>query len=394
MTTSLGDRVRSLRLPPPEKSRGLSQWIPWVLCGLLAVVCAVFGFFAFGKYQAGGSRTANDIGALPSERPEDGASPGATSPTAATGKIALESKGYIIPAHRILVSPKVSGLMLKLNIEEGQIVEQGFVLGEIEDVEYRREWERADAARRAADYRNQEAKEGSRQQEKTQIDKELEEALKQFDQYDADLRRAEELRKSNTIPQQEYDATKARYETQQRRIDRLEAAKSLIYEGPRYERKEIAKAELDEAVADEKRAKWRLDNCLIKAPIAGTILKKNTEEGNIVNAIAFNGSFSVCEMADLSDLEVDMNIQERDISKVFVGQKCDVRAEAYPNRVYKGFVSRLMPIADRAKGAIPVRVKVSVPFEEQGQYLKPDMGAIVAFRNEGERNGEKEKPAK
>ena len=84
-------------------------------------------------------------------------------------------------------------------------------------------------------------------------------------------------------------------------------------------------------------------------------------------------------MADLSDLEVDLTIQERDISKVFQGQKCKVRAEAFPDRVYEGYVSRLMPIADRAKGAIPVRVKVKVPAEEEGVYLKPEMGALVSF---------------
>ena len=48
-------------------------------------------------------------------------------------------------------------------------------------------------------------------------------------------------------------------------------------------------------------------------------------------------------------------------------------------RVYEGEVSRLMPIADRAKGAVPVRVKITVPREEEGVYLKPEMGALVSF---------------
>ena len=58
-----------------------------------------------------------------------------------------------------------------------------------------------------------------------------------------------------------------------------------------------------------------------------------------------------------------------------------MRAEAYPDRIYEGVVSRLMPIADRAKGAVPVRVKVTIPAEEEGVYLKPEMGAIVSFLN-------------
>jgi len=59
-----------------------------------------------------------------------------------------------------------------------------------------------------------------------------------------------------------------------------------------------------------------------------------------------------------------------------------VRAEAYSDRIYEGHVDRLMPIADRAKGAIPVRVKIRIPPEEEGVYLKPEMGAIVTFLNQ------------
>ena len=117
----------------------------------------------------------------------------------------------------------------------------------------------------------------------------------------------------------------------------------------------------------------------MRAPIAGTILKKNAEEGNIVNPVAFNGSFSLCEMADLSDLEVELTIQERDIARVFPGQACEVRGEAYADRAYAGVVSRLLPIADRAKGAVPVRVKLRVPAEEGGLYLRPEMSATVVL---------------
>ena len=59
--------------------------------------------------------------------------------------------------------------------------------------------------------------------------------------------------------------------------------------------------------------------------------------------------------------------------------RCQVRPEAFSDRTYKGVVSRLMPMADRAKGAVPVRVKIDVPRDEEGVYLKPEMGAIVAF---------------
>jgi len=112
-------------------------------------------------------------------------------------------------------------------------------------------------------------------------------------------------------------------------------------------------------------------------PISGTILTKIAEKGNIVNQLSFNLKGSLCDMADLSKMEVDLTIQERDFAKIFKGQKCKVSIEALPGVTYKGQVSRLMPIADRAKGAISVRVRLEAPKDDGS--LRPDMGVVVAF---------------
>src|SRR5260370_11350434 len=130
--------------------------------------------------------------------------------------------------------------------------------------------------------------------------------------------------------------------------------------GPRDNRIEAAKRRVTQAEEEVVKTRWRLDNCTIRAPISGTILTKFAEEGNIVNQLSLNLKGSICDMADLSDLEVDLSIQERDVSRVFKGQRCRIRPEAYPERIYEGYVSRLMPIDNRGKGAIPVRVKLIV----------------------------------
>src|SRR5262249_13807624 len=150
----------------------------------------------------------------------------------------------------------------------------------------------------------------------------------------------------------------------------------LMIEGPRKERIDAARAEVKQAEADVVKAQWRLDNCLVRAPITGTILTKKAEEGNMINPSAFSNGLSatLAEMADLSEREVELDVWERDIARIFVGQRCMVKAaEALPKREYEGVVSRLMPIANRAKGAVPVRVTVTVPKEEEGAYLKPEM---------------------
>jgi multidrug resistance efflux pump len=294
-------------------------------------------------------------------------------------EIVLESKGYIIPARQILVSPKVNGMIVKLQVQEGLRVKKGAVLAELEDIDYKADRDRASALLESARRRLEELQNGFRKEEIRQAREELDESRSQLQQLEAEYKRNKTLREQNVRTAEEYEITESKYLGMKHRIERLTNALALMEQGPRIERIQVAKAEVQQAEAELAKAEWRLSNCTIRAPISGTILKKNAEEGNIVNSIAFNGSFSLCEMADLADLEVDLSIQERDISRIFKGQKCKVRAEAFPDRVYEGEVSRLMPIADRAKGAVPVRVKVAVSPEEEGVYLKPEMGAVVSF---------------
>src|SRR5262249_39698304 len=118
--------------------------------------------------------------------------------------------------------------------------------------------------------------------------------------------------------------------------------------------------------------------------------QKYAEKHNIVNMLSLNLKGSLCDMADLTDIEADLTIQERDVAKVHENQRCKVRSEAFSDHVYDGYVSRLMPTGDRAKGAVPVRVKIAVPPSERGQYLKPDMGVIVSFFKDDKKNDQPE----
>jgi multidrug resistance efflux pump len=378
----LSERVQALRMPPIEEGPRSAK-LPWLLCGILLPVTAWLGYVAFVAAPSRSDSPAvaantSGAGSTKSETPPSvsGAKTGAPEKEQ---KVVLESKGYIIAAHQILVSPKVSGTCTRLTIEEGSRVKKGDILAEIEDVDYRTDYERCVGEFGSAKQKLLELERGNRPEEISQAKAQLQEAEAQLTQLEADWNRIQQLRRNNVATAADFDATRSKYWAMQRQIERLRFAYTLMQIGSRKERIDGARADVETAQSNLDKAKWKLDNCKIRSPITGTILKKNAEEGNLVNAIAFSGSVSLCEMADLSDLEVDLTIQERDVSRVFKGQKCKVRAEAYPDRVYSGVVSRLMPIADRSKGAIPVRVKLTVPREEEGVYLKPEMGAIVTF---------------
>jgi len=381
-------------MPEPERgSAGRSTRLPWLLCLILAGSTSWLGYRVLSvappqsDQESAGADSAN-AGAKTGDPPAAAAKSAAAGAAAKVSgsdkdqKIVLESKGYIIAAHQILVSPKVSGTVTRLTIEEGSRVKKGDILAELEDIDYRTDRDRYVAERESARHKLLELERGNRPEEIAQTKAQLQESEAQLEQLSADWKRMQELRKSKVATAADYDSTLSKFRAMVRQVERLRSAHTLMEAGPRKEKIDAARADFQNAESNVRKAEWKLDNCKIRSPITGTILKKNAEEGNLVNAIAFSGSVSLCELADLSDLEVDLTVQERDISRVFKGQKCKVRAEAFPDRVYSGVVSRLMPIADRAKGAIPVRVKLTVPREEEGVYLKPEMGAIVTFYGE------------
>ena len=383
-SSSLGDRVRSLRLPNEPAPGILQRKTVWVAILLLAAAAGAIGW----RLIESGIITLPDVSAKTEATatasaqadPVSLAAPPSVPPLAATGDVTLQSTGYIIPAHQLLISPKVSGMVIALNFEEGMRVEKGFVLAELESVDYKADVARAKAVLESGRHKLLELTRGFRPEEIAAATADLAEVEAQREQLYTEWKRNVGLRANKTVTEREYEQSQSSYKAMEQREARLSNNLKLMKDGPRVERIDVARADVQQAEADLAKAVWRLSNCTITAPISGTILKKNAEIGNVVNPVAFNGSFSLCEMADLSDLEVDLSIQERnDLVRVHKGQKCKIRAEAFPDRVYDGVVSRLMPIADRAKGAVPVRVKVSVPAEEEGVYLKPEMSVVVSF---------------
>ena len=404
--SNLKERVRSLRLPKEATpgAAGLSK-LAW-LAAIGAIACGAYaGYRQFLQPDDDPNRNTVSAAAPANPRsapPGDAASaPAANSPSPrgpdtvpAVNRtedrgLALEAKGYLIPAKQVLVSPKVSGMIEKLNVVEGKRFEKGAVLAELEKTEYQADLKRAEAALEVSRQRYEELRRGFRKEEVEQAQAELGEAQEQLDKATKDLQRNTTLWKSRAISQEEFESAQSQMRALERRVERLRFALKLLQIGAREERIQAAAADVQQSEADVTKARWKLDNTVIRAPISGTILKKNSEEGNIVNSIAFNGSYSICDMADLSDMEVELTIQERDISRIFTGQECRVRADAYPERVYSGRVSRVMPIADRAKGAVPIRVKVDIPAAEEGVYLKPEMGAVVSFLRKADSVGAK-----
>jgi HlyD family secretion protein len=384
---SLRDRVKSLRLPdrPPPRRSPLAL-LPWILALIFLVSTVVMAM----RGPAALPSDADEASKTESPRSQSDLASRALAP----GEVMLESKGYIVPIHQIQVSPKVGGMIVSLRtssgalLEEGLVVKKGDVLCVLEKVDYQAERDSAKAQVEAAKNRWEELAISLEHQIK-QAEHDLQDAHAQYQtelvQFQGEVNAREGTSQIDILKRKAtLDSKLARENWQKNQVE-------MINKGSIARKVDAAKGDLQQLEAALVKAEWRLENCIVTAPVTGVILVKRAEEGSLVNPSAFsNGlSASLCDMADLAELEVDLAVPERDVGRVIAfrlshqkPQKCQVRADAFPNRVYDAYVSRIMPTADQAKAAVPVRVKITIPASEAGVFLRPQMNAAVTFLNE------------
>jgi multidrug resistance efflux pump len=292
-------------------------------------------------------------------------------------EVVLESKGYVVPVTTVTVAPRVSGQIIQLFFEEGMRVEKGALLARIDPTPFEIDYKRAQAQVSLASARLEELKAGSREEEKILADVAVRQAKERLNHAKMQLERMRTLKANAAVSAEDVNTVESRVREAELEVAKQEALSQMVKSGPRRERVEAAKAELGVAEAQRDKAKYRLAGAEVRAPLTGTVMAKHVEAGIVLDLRSYHLRSTVCEIADLTQLEVELHIQERDLPRVFRGQKCDIRLEAFPGIVYNGQVSRMMPAGDRAKGAVPVRVRIDVPKDDS--QLRPEMGAVVSL---------------
>lgn len=401
MNGEMRGRVQQLRLDNQLGNAkagigGATAWLPWGLALLLALSWAGVALRTYRNTPASGDTvgTSNAVasGASTSTQTQSNQT---ADPNMPTGAVQLELKGYIISAVQVNISPMdVSGRLMELYFKEGQFIKAGEPLAKIDATNF--EFAYTEAFQTVAAARERQSATAKRLAEldprsvraieKDQLQAQIGEARAAKARADDERKRLESLRGS--ISARELDTAVNDALAADFRLKKLDIDLRILEEGPRPEKLAAAKSDLAAAEADVKvaearlsLAKWRMDNCIVRAPFSGTVTQKGAEVGSLVNPAAFgNISAYICGLADLSDLEVEVKISEKDISKLKTGQLCRIRPDAYPGRTYAGRLDRIMPIAVRNDSTIICRVKVTVPKEEpQGAFLKLEMGANVTF---------------
>jgi RND family efflux transporter MFP subunit len=119
------------------------------------------------------------------------------------------------------------------------------------------------------------------------------------------------------------------------------------------------------------------DNTVIRAPFSGTVLRKDAEVGEVV-APSVGGGLTrgaVVTIADLSTLEVEVDVNEAYIGRVRSGLPARITLDAYPDTTFRGAVRQVVPTADRQRATVQVKVSIT----DHDPRILPEMGAKVDF---------------
>jgi len=259
----------------------------------------------------------------------------------AGGATAVTANGYVVARTRASVSSKVPGRLAFLGVSEGSFVRRGDVIARLENADYQAQVTQAEASLALAEAQRIEA-----DADRDQLQREVERLR--------DIRAT----KAELVSEQELDASASA------------AAQAAA-------RAQAAGARIDAAAAGLRFARASFDNTLIRAPFTGTVLRKEAEVGEVV-APSVGGGLTrgaVVTMADLTTLEVEVDVNEAYIARVRSKQPARITLDAYPDTAFRGDVRQVVPTADRQRATVQVKVSIL----DRDPRILPEMGARVDF---------------
>jgi RND family efflux transporter MFP subunit len=257
------------------------------------------------------------------------------------GVAAVTANGYVVARTKASVSAKTPGRLVHLGVTEGSTVRAGAVIARLENADFAAAVAQAEANLATA--------------EATVI-----EARADRDQANREVARQRDIRAQNAllVSQQELDLATSRAESAEARLA-------------------AAVARVRAAQAGVRLARANDENTVIRAPFTGTVLRKDAEVGEVV-APSVGGGLTrgaVVTMADLTTLEVEVDVNEAYIARVRGGQRAQITLDAYPDTVFRGHVRQVVPTADRQRATVLVKVAI----DDRDSRILPEMGAKVDF---------------
>ena len=259
---------------------------------------------------------------------------------AGSGARVLNASGYVVPRLQAVVSSKVTGKVREVLIEEGMHVKAGQVLAILDDSTDR---DQLDVAR--SQLASSEAQENQ--------------AVVEHANAARDLERNRTLFARHLISQSDMDASITKEAS-------LKAAMDSAHEQAGVARNSL---QLDQQL---------LDDTVIRSPFAGVVVSKDAQPGEMISPNSAGGGNTrtgIATVVDMGSLEIEVDVNEAYIGRVYAGQKVDAVLDAYPDWHIPSHVVSIIPTADRDKAT----VKVRVGFDKLDPRILPQMSIQVWF---------------
>lgn len=180
-------------------------------------------------------------------------------------------------------------------------------------------------------------------------------------------------RAQDTVNELEKKPTSAELAAARANLADAEASLAEMQKGPNQNDLRLAEINVEQALTALEKARLNLENAEVTAPIAGTVLSVNVEPGEQASS-----GTAVVTIADTSNLQLMINVEQREIAFIEVGQEADVSVYALGDRKFSGVVELIVPVSDDSSGLVTYPVTLRITSEEQGGLL-PGMTATATF---------------
>jgi ABC exporter DevB family membrane fusion protein len=258
-----------------------------------------------------------------------------------TSEFLIAGAGRVEPSsENIKLGSEINGKLKRIYVEEGDTIRRGQVIAELENDDYRAQVESAQAEVMQKQAELRKVINGARQQERREALSSVAEAEAVMNNAKGEMVRRRELFAAGVISREENERFEKEYEVAKARYDEMAQHHALIDADAREEDRSIAQASLQLAQANLNNARAMLDKTCIRSPIDGTILRKHHREGESVSN-STSSPDPIFTIGDKSTLRVRVDVDEADVSKLSLGQRAYVTADAYGTQRFPGRVARI-----------------------------------------------------